>query len=207
MERRCTLGTKLLQCIISELRKQTSPVLTVNYFSKQWCLHERRHRKFPIPEFSPVKSCMFVCEVKPLWKVTWTVFRRTIMEGPMLDRRCVLGASFFVLCSWRTGFVFVLVVLVDLVVRHANSKQQTANSKQRTANSEQRTTNNEQRTTNNEQQTTNKEQGTRNNGQRVVVAVVVCPRVCVRVVLLCVLCALCVLCVVCLCELLCAVGG
>ena len=69
----------------------------------------------------------------------------------MLDRRCVLGASFFVLCSWRSGFVLVLVVgLVDLVVRHANRKQQTANN----------------------------EQGTRNNGQRVVVAVVVCPRVC-----------------------------
>ena len=26
------LGTKLLQCIITELRKQTSPVLTVNFF-------------------------------------------------------------------------------------------------------------------------------------------------------------------------------
>ena len=172
------LGTKLLQCIIAELRKQTSPVLTVNYFSKQWCLHERRHRKFPIPECSPVKNCVFVCEVKPLWKVTWTVFRRTIMEGPMLDRRCVLGASFFVLCSWRCGFVFVLVVgLVDLVVRHAKSKQQTANN----------------------------EQGTINNGQRVVVAVVVCPRVCE--LCCCLFCVFCELCVVCLCKLLCAVGG
>ena len=109
----------------------------------------------------------------------------------MLDRRCALGASFFVLCSWRSGLVLVLVVvvLVDLVVRHANSKQQTANSKQQTANSgERRTANGERNKGTRERNKGTREQG--NNLQRVVVAVVVRPRVCE-------LCALCVFFVLC----------
>ena len=85
----------------------------------------------------------------------------------MLDRRCALGASFFLLCSWRSGLVLVLVVvLVDLVVRHANSEQRTANGGTREQGNK----------------------GTREQGNNELLLLSLCVFVCVS----CVFCVLCV---------------